>query len=181
MGLGSVLLVLFALSWLLLTPGPLALRPQFVVSVLSGSTNSSGPSQVILRIANEGIRPGDLFPVYGVEARPPKVDPTMVGVLGPGVKRLVPGEACTNTIALPAMPGRSWRVSFRYFEVRRPLWDFGRYWLRQAGLARREEAGFLVYTKWIDPTPGVQLGGEASGNLISVETNGTSSATGSGR
>jgi hypothetical protein len=109
-GLLVFLLLVLGTGWLLFSPKPSSPRCQFVATVLSSTNDASGAKHVTLRIVNTGSRSGDLFPVYSVEAQPSKVDATMVGVLAAGMKRLGPGEACTNTIRLPVMPGRAWRV-----------------------------------------------------------------------
>src|SRR5258707_8771358 len=144
-----ILLLVSVAVWLFNSPRR-ASPCQLTAAILGTTNNGSAPTQVTLRIVNVGERSAELLPAYGVETRPPKVDPTMMGAFSSIITKLTPGQACTNTIALPPLTGRSWRVSITYLEVRSAPKDFAHYWLMQAGLAKRDQAGFVGYSDWVN-------------------------------
>jgi hypothetical protein len=177
--LSCLLLLVAGLLLLPQAPGP---RCQLALTIVTTTNPPTGARMVTLRLLNIGQRSARVLPTYGVESQPPKVDASMVGSVSSAITTLRPGEACTNTIAIPTLPDRSWRVFFRYWEMRPPFKQFSHYWLMQAGLAKREESGSIVYTDWVTNGFGIQPDGAANGSQpIRSDTDRTSSAAGSGR
>lgn len=144
---GCILLVVAGLAaYSLGRAGP---RCHLTLTIL-GITNGPTPgSPVTLRLLNDGPRAVQVLPAYSVESQPPKVDPTMCGSLGAGIRTLRPGEAWTNSVQIPPLTNHTWRVGVSYWVRRSAPAEFGHYWLMQAGLAKREEQGFVAYTDWI--------------------------------
>jgi hypothetical protein len=126
---------------------------RLVLTLVAITNDAAGAKRVTLRLRNDGPQTARVLPVYGFEARPAKTDTNMMGIVAGGLRTLRPGEAWTNTIALPALDDHSWRVFFRYWRVRPVPEEFSLFWLRQVGLAAREEEGLVAYTDWVANEP----------------------------
>jgi hypothetical protein len=158
----TCLLIVLAAALLLSRRGASS-RCHLALTILSLTNGPAAGKLVTFCLVNDGERVAQVLPVYAFESQPMKMDASMLGSVSGGVITLRPGEAWTNTIPLPSLDDRPWRVFFQYWKVRNPASAFGHYWLMQAGLAKREEEGSIAYTDWVAGNPGSQPDGS---NLI---------------
>ena len=156
LAVGCLLLLVMVAGALLLSSRRSGSQCQLALMIIGATNGSAGTKLVTLRLLNTGRRAAEVLPAFGIEAQPPKVDATMLGTFPGGVRTLHPGQAWTNTIPLPPLDDRSWRVFFHYWERRSPLREFSHYWLMQVDLASRETERSIAYTDWVIGDPGSQ-------------------------
>ena len=182
-GLVVVTCLLFVLTVVLLLSRPgTSSRCHLSLTILSFANSPAAGKLVTFRLVNDRERVAQVLPVYTFESQPMKLDASMMGSVSGAFITLRPGEAWTNTIPLPSLDDRPWRVFFRYWKLRNPADAFVHYWLMQAGLANREEVGSRAYSDWAAGNPGRQPYDPVNGNQPTrSETNRTSSAANSPR
>jgi hypothetical protein len=177
-GLILVTCLLFVLTAaLLLSRQGASSRCHLSLRFLSLTNAPAAGKLVTFCLVNDGDRTAQVLPVYAFESQPMKMDASMMGSVSGSFITLRPGEAWTNTIPLPSLDERPWLMWFRYWKVRNPASAFGNYWLKQSGLAKREEKGSIASTDWVAGNPGSQSDDPANGSQpIRSETNRTSAA-----
>jgi hypothetical protein len=179
-GLVVVTCLFFVLTAaLLLSRQGASSRCHLSLRILSFTNGPAAGKLATFCLVNDGDRTAQVLPVYAFESQPMKLDASMMGSVQGGLRMLRPGEAWTNTIPLPSLDDRPWRLSFQYFKKRNPASAFGHYWLMQAGLAKREEEGSNASTDWVTGSPGSHSDGPANRSQpIRPETNRMSLAAG---